>query len=703
MSLKRDIVWRVGLIYLLVLIVGITIIGKIVYLQFVEKDTWIQQVNETRIKKDDIEPNRGDIYSHDERLLASSVPYYEIRMDMQSKAFTNQIFNKNIDSLAICLSNLFKDRPAILYKKQLVDARRAGERFYLVKNRVTYNELIEARKFPVYRLGKYKGGVIYIQKNKRFKPHGNLASRTIGYLSKGTSGNIVGLEGAYDEYLKGEKGEGWKQKIAGGVWIPIENSNYINPKDGQDIITTLDINLQDVAESALKKQLVMHDAHHGSAILMEVKTGEIKAIVNLKKDKYGNYRELYNYAIGESLEPGSTFKLASLMVALEDKVVDLDDVINTGDGMELYYDILLEDDKAYGAISVQRIFEVSSNVGISKIIMDNYKGKEEKFVNRLYSMNLNEKLDVGIRGEGIPKIKYPGDQYWHGASLAMMSIGYEVELTPLQILAFYNAVANNGKMVKPKFVREVRYHGKTVKTFPTEVINPKICSGNTIKKVKKMLEGVVENGTANNLKNSNYKIAGKTGTVKISDSKYGYKNEYRASFAGYFPADNPMYTCIVTISSPSRDVYYGREVAGPVFKEIADKVHSTSFDWHLQQNVGPEQSVDAPYTKMGFKTDLEDALRECGWNIKSESGEENGLLWVNTTKKGDYVEISEYKYNENLVPNVREMGAKDAVYLLEKLGLQVIVKGRGKVANQSIPPGSVIKPGHQIVLEMSFL
>ena len=703
MSLKKDILWRVGLVYIMILIICVLIIGKILYLQLGEKEKWMTKAEELTVRNIEISPNRGDIYSHDERLLASSVPYYEIRMDLKSEALTDKIFNKYIDSLSICLSKLFNDRPASMYKQQLVNARMKGKRYYLVKNRVSYTELKTAKKFPLFRLGMYGGGVIYVQRSKRFQPHGNLASRTIGYLSKGSSGNIVGIEGAYDYYLKGEKGMGLMQKLSGGGWIPVKNSNYVNPKDGQDVITTLDINLQDVAESALRQQLQQNDANHGTAILMEVKTGEIKAIVNLKRDRNGRYRELYNYAIGESAEPGSTFKLASLIVALEDGVVDIDDVINTGDGIEYYYDMKLEDDKAYGPISVKRAFEVSSNVGISKIIYNNYKDKREKFINRLYSMHLNEKLGVEIRGEGEPKIKYPEDRLWHGASLPMMSIGYEVELTPLQILTFYNAVANDGKMVKPKFVREIRYHGKHVKSFPTEVINPSICSKSTIEKAKILLEGVVENGTANNIKDSNFKIAGKTGTCKIAVDNTGYKNEYRASFAGYFPADNPMYSCIVTISSPSKDVYYGRAVACPVFKEIADKVYATSFDINKPYMAKVEGPVDAPYSKIGYRPDIDYVLSSL--KLKGQYSSEDIPVsdWVVTTKKENYVEYENYTTIQSLVPNVKEMGAKDAVYLLENAGFQVIVKGRGKVVSQSIPAGSRIVPGEKIVLEMSFM
>ncbi len=705
MSLKRDIVWRVAIIYIGVLLFSLAIVVKILYLQFVKGNELAAKAETLTLKEFVIQPNRGDIYASDDRLLASSIPYYEIRMDLNSNAMSAELFNRNIDSLAYCLSQLFKDKSRYAYKQELISARRKGERYHLIRRGVSYTQLKKLKTFPIFREGRYKGGFIYVQDNQRILPHSNLAARTIGYLTKGSSGNVVGIEGAYDHELSGRVGVRLMQKLSGNVWMPVTDENEVEPKDGNDIITTIDINLQDVAENALLSQLIKHDAHHGSVILMEVQTGEVKAIVNLEKGKDGKYRENYNYAIGESTEPGSTFKLASLLVALEDGVVNLEDTIDAGNGVVRFYDKDIRDTKrgGYGKITVKEAFEVSSNVGVSKLIYENYHNRPTDFVDRLYAMRLNEKLGVEIKGEGLPQIKYPGDPYWSGISLPMMSHGYELRMTPLQILALYNAIANNGKMVKPRFVKEIRYHGNVVKQFDTEVLNPSICSKETVKKAIKMLEGVVENGTAKNLKNSNYSIAGKTGTAQIANEKYGYtvdsKVSYQASFVGFFPSDNPMYSCMVVVNSPSNAVYYGNLVAGPVFKEIADKLYATKIYLQRDNVTDNQDEFEYPYSKHGSKKDLTLVLSSLGFQV--EGGSEPSE-WVATRKQDTHIEMQNIEINRNLVPNVVEMGLQDAVYLLEELGLRVVVNGRGKVIKQSIVPGSVIHPGQVIQLEMSF-
>ncbi|KPK84373.1 MAG: hypothetical protein AMS27_10150, partial [Bacteroides sp. SM23_62_1] len=516
--------------------------------------------------------------------------------------------------------------------------------------------------------------------------------------------NTVGIEGGYDHYLRGTTGVRLMQKTAGNIWIPVSDKNEVEPKDGYDVISTIDIDLQDVAENALLDQLKIHQAHHGCAILMEVQTGEVRAIVNLQRNTEGYYGETYNYAIAESTEPGSTFKLISLIAALEDGYIELDDTVDTGRGSVRYYDKIIRDTKegGYGSISVQNAFEVSSNVGISKIIYVHYKGREQEFVDRLYRMHLNEPLGIDIKGEGIPHIQYPGDQYWSGISLPMMSHGYEVKLTPLQLLTFYNAIANNGTMVKPKFVKRITSYGRIIKTFPTEIIDPSICSRESLKKAKTMLEGVVDRGTAMNLKNETYKIAGKTGTAQIANEKYGYKVNsqvsYQASFVGYFPAENPRYSCIVVVNSPSSIVYYGNLVAGPVFREIANKVYATSLDMQEALNHDKKELAEIPYSKNGDRNELNIALEYLDIPSTPSAVESN---WVATTSKEDHIGINDLRFSRGLVPNVREMGLKDAIYLLESKGLIVDVRGKGKVLEQSIQPGSVVRKGDRIVLTMS--
>ncbi len=702
-SIKKIIVRRVIGLYLGLFLLALLIVGRILQLQVVQGDELRKKADELMLKYITIESNRGDIYaSGGKRLLATSVPFYEIRMDLKTNAMEDKVFTSGVDSLSLCLSNLFRDKSKAAYKRELMQARRDGKRYYLIRRQVSYKQLQELKHFPIFRLGRYKGGLINIQSNRRVLPHQLLAARTIGYLSKSESGNIVGIEGAYDHYLSGVQGVRLVQKTAGNLWIPLRDANEVDPENGYDVVTTIDVDIQDVAEYALLKQLSRHQAHHGCAVLMEVETGNIRAIANLTRDENGRYTEAYNYAIAESTEPGSTFKLATLMAAIEDGFVEPDDTIDTGTGSIRYYDKVIRDTRkgGYGRISVKEAFEVSSNVALSKIIYENYRGKEEAFVERLYRMHLNEPLGIEIRGEGEPLIRYPGDEYWSGITLPMMSHGYEVRMTPLQVLTFYNAVANDGRMVGPRIVERILNYGKTVKEFDIRLIDPSICSRQTLSTMKTMLEGVVENGTAKNLSNENFHIAGKTGTVQIANEKYGYridsKVSYQASFVGYFPAEKPKYSCIVVVNSPTNAVYYGNLVAGPVFREIANKVYATSFD--LQEGLNAGDGISIPYSKNGHRKDLEATLTELDIPVLGEVGGD----WVMTKKTDDHIRLDPLTVHDDMVPNVKEMGVKDAVYLLENAGLKVMVRGRGKVVEQSLPPGSRINRGQIIILTMSF-
>ncbi len=708
MSLKKDILWRVAVIYFCIVLMAVFIIGRVVYLQVFQSELYKEKSDKLILRNMSVEANRGDIRATDGgMLLATSVPYYEIRVDFLSDGLNDQIINNNIDKLAICLADLFKDRTPLQYKLDLLRARRNGNRYYLLKKWVSYDEMKMLKTFPIFNRGRYKSGLIAIKKNKRIRPFGVLAARTIGYITKGESGNIVGLEGAYDHVLEGTEGLRLMRRITGNAWMPVNDNNQIEPKDGHDLVSTIDVRYQDVAETALYNHLKRHDAHHGCAVLMEVKTGEIKAIANLERNDDGRYYETYNYAIGESTEPGSTFKLPALMAAIEDGYVELDDTIDTEKGKVRYYNHAVEDTKegGYGRISVKQVFELSSNVGMSKIITHYYKNNPSRFIDRLYRMKLNEKINLRIKGEGDPLVKYPGDNLWSGITLPMMSFGYEIRLTPLQILTFYNAVANNGKMVKPMFIKEVQYHGETKEVFNTNVIDPSICSSSTIKKAKELLKGVVENGTAQNLKNKNYNIAGKTGTVELANEKYGYQNQsntsYQASFVGYFPADDPHYSCIVVINSPSKNLYYGSHVAGPVFKGIADNVYATSPRLYKSvEDLKNAGQMNAPYTKPGLKSSLFSVLNTLG--IKTIHDDITSD-WIATNMNGEAVECRSIFIEKELVPSVIGMGAKDATYLLEKLGLNVRIRGRGTVVEQSLDAGEIIRPDDRIVLTMSFV
>ena len=702
-NLRNDILKRVYVVYAFVGVFAMIILAQTFNVQYVEGAEWKQKAEDLTMAYRKIDAVRGNIYAVDGSLLATSVPIYEVRFDTKTEALTDDIFHNEIDELSKQLSNLFNDKTKSQYKKELVSARKKGVRYQLIKKNVKYTDLQKLKTFPIFNRGQYKGGLIYTQENKRVRPFKILASRTIGYEREGIK--PIGLEGAYTHFLEGINGKRLMKKIAGGIWMPITDDNEIEPLDGSDIYTTIDVNLQDVAENALKNQLELNEADHGCVVLMEVETGAIKAIANLQRDKNGLYDEGYNYAIGESTEPGSVFKLASLMAAFEDGYLTLEDKVNTEDGTTKFYGATMKDSHEGGSgnITVQRAFETSSNVAVSKLIYRNYSHKPQQFVDRIYKMNLGKKIGLEIAGEGQPLIKNTEDPSWSGTSLPWMSIGYEIHLTPLQILTFYNAVANDGKMVKPKLVTHINQRGQTIKEIKTDVINPSICSKNTIKMAKQMLEGVVENGTAKNLKAANFKIAGKTGTAQIANKKGGYKSEaktsYQASFVGYFPADAPKYSCIVVVSAPSTKGYYGNVVAGPIFKEVADKIYATSFDIHKPlQKRAALALTKIPYSKDGYSDDLVRVYTELGVpTIKSNKSTD----WATVTTSSSNIQMHSKNPVTNYVSNVVGMGIKDAVFILENQGLQVKFLGIGVVKTQSILPGMKIVHGSTIILELS--
>lgn len=709
MPIRSKIVFRLGIVYFAVLIFSLLIIGKIIYIQVYEKDEWMQESQKLTHKDIIIKPNRGDICASDGRLMASSLPYYEVRMDLLANGLTDKRFYDNIDSLSKCLAGFFKDKSAYQYKKELIETRENSKyrRNYLVNKRmISYSELLVLKKFPLFCLNKNKGGFIPKQINTRKKPFNSLASRTIGRIkNKGESRTIIGIEGAYNTYLNGSEGIRLMKQVSGSSWIPLNEGNELEPQDGKDVITTINIEFQDITENALRQQLKSHNANFGVAVVMEVNTGEVKAIANLEKSKDENeYIEIFNHAIGTSSEPGSTFKLASMIVALEDGAVNLSDKVKTYNGIFHYKGFEIRDAHrgGYGTISVQRAFELSSNVGIAKIIIKNYHKNPRKFIDRLYRMRLNEKLGIEFYGEGKPFIKYPGDEHWSDISIPQIAIGYETHLTPLQILTFYNAVANNGVMVKPKFVKRVEFHGQTIKTVDTEILNPSICSMGTIRKVKNMLEGVVERGTAANIRTTRYKIAGKTGTAKIYDEeKRGYVKKYQASFVGYFPADKPKYSCIVVINTPTEMGYYGSYAAAPVFKKIADKIYNIDINLHKEDGVklAKNKTIQIPSSKDGLKNDFETIYNQLG--IKTSGSRSVKSKWIVTTEGTKSVKMENRLVKTNIVPKVEGMGARDALYILENAGMNVVLKGRGTVIRQSIQAGSLFKKGEKIILELS--
>jgi len=709
LDVRKDILWRIYLVYLFIFVLAGLIIARVIKIQFSEGEFWKARANELTIRYANIEALRGNIFDVNGQLLATSLPYYDVAVDMNSEAITDEIFEENIDSLALCLSTIFGDRTKSGYRRELTNARITGDRFHTLHNNVSYKELQQLKTFPLFRKGRFKGGLIYTQKGKRELPFQLLASRTIGYSKEDIK---VGLEGSYNQQLTGIGGKRLVRRIAGGIEMPVNDENEVEPQDGRDIVSTIDINIQDVAENALYEQLKKHKAGWGCVVLMEVKTGEIRAIANLSRIDTARYGENYNFAIGQSTEPGSTFKLASLMAGMEDGYFDLSDTINTGNGKWKFLTQEVKDshEGGFGKISVKQVFEKSSNVGTAKLIHTYYAKNPQQFVDRLCKMGINLNPELDIAGTGSADIKSTKDKRWSKVSLPWMSFGYELRLTPLQILTFYNAVANDGVMMKPRFVREVRKQGKAIKAFEPEVIHPHVASASTIQKAKEMMEGVVLEGTATNLKNADYKIAGKTGTAQIAKSGGGYGNKkgsnsqtYQASFVGYFPADNPKYSCIVVVNAPSEGVYYGNAVAGPIFKEISDKVYSTLLDIHSEVKATQFAEAKIPSIKNGSRKDIQTVCRDL--NISTNTNSSSAEYVKVVMQKDSSTIVMDSNLNQSLtnhvMPSVLGMGLKDALYLLENAGLKVKIIGSGMIKKQSIKTGGKFSKGTELILELS--
>lgn len=701
-DIKKDILWRVYLVYFGILVFGISIIGKIVYIQIKEGPELRSKAKTQELKAFDLEANRGNILDNKGSLLATSVPIFEVRFGAASPNISDKLFNSKIDSISIGLASILNKNQYNL-KKSLVKARKKGNQYFLIDRKVTYEQLKEIKKLPILRKGTYRGGLIAIQRTKRAKPYNELASRTIGYANEAEK-LFVGLEGAYTDILTGTNGKLVMRRINHGDWVPIHDENEIEPKDGLDIVSTINIHIQDVAEHALLKQLLANEAFQGCAVVMEVKTGHIVAIANLRYDSSDSkYKETYNYAIGESIEPGSTFKLASILAALDDGKTKPTDSLITGEGYTTFYNRAMRDVHKIGngRITVRDAFEQSSNVGISKLINESYKEHPEDFIDKLYSMSINKPIGIKIKGEGTPKIKHPSTKTtWYGTSLPWMSIGYELTITPLQTLTYYNAIANNGKMVKPMFVSEIREGGAVVEKFDTEVINSSIVSQKTVDTAKSLLEGVIERGTGKyTFRNSPYKVAGKTGTAQIAVNGNYNKTNYNASFVGYFPADAPKYSAIVVINNPSSGKYYGSSVAAPVFKEIADILYSTSIAVETQNG----KTNDSIVIPTPYKTVWTDDIKSIYASLKIDDQVvmPTNSEWIKSTTSASELSFDEVTFSESLVPNVIGMKAKDAVFLLENNGLNTIISGRGKVKHQSIKPGKRITKNQSIKIQLA--
>lgn len=686
--------WRLYLVFLLLVVFGLSIFVKAVKVQVVEGNKWRSMADSLYYDYRNVKAERGNIYTENGSLLATSIPNFEIRMDLKAPGMTEDLFIENRDTLALCLSKL---RTAMYtpggYANLINENRKKGNRYTLLAKNVTYPEVQEIKKFPLFKRGVHKGGLIVQSTSQRAKPFKMNAHRTIGYVRE--NAQPVGLEGAFDNVLAGEEGMRLMQRISGRTWIPVNDLTEIEPQNGKDIVTTLNLDIQNATEKALLKAIKNHNAKHGCAIVMEVKTGKIRAISNIGKTEEGNLWETYNYAVGASTQPGSTFKLAAVMALLEDGYVNPNDSIYVNKGKVEFEGETMEDSSPHGFeyLSLQKAFEISSNVGIAQLVNKNYKrkGGAKRFINRLKQFRLHQPTGIEIKGEGDPFIKEAFGEKWSGLTLPWMSIGYELELTPLQLLTFYNAVANDGRMMKPYLVTEIQDYGKNIEKFQPVVLNRAIASAGTVNKAQQMLKGVVENGTAKGIKTTAYTMAGKTGTTvtRYQANINGKKKEYQASFVGYFPADDPIYSCIVVVNTPSNGKIYGSQVAAPVFREIADKCYIKSIDQHkaINEKDKPEPiAAKLPGARVGFKEDMKSVLDYLGLPGKVNTRED----WTYIAPVKDTLDMRPRLVDNRTVPDVRGMGLRDAIYLLENNGLRVQTAGIGRVTKQSIKPGTKI-------------
>ena len=694
---NREYLIRLYSVYFLVLFMGLGIVVQIFYLQIFKGEQLKSDANKQIFISKKVMAPRGNIYASNEQKtsLALSVPRYKVFVDLVT--IREKDFMENISDLSDSLSVLLARKTSNEWKSELDDQRLDSNRYFFIARGLRNDQIERLRKFPIFNLGKYRGGCIILKSNQRVKPYGMLANRTVGYAveNDGKKSILVGIEGAFNEYLKGQNGQMLMEKIRGNEWKPVDDELSIEPVPGSDVYTSIDVNIQDVAESALLKQLREQKAQKGCAVLMEVKTGFVKAIANLSFDpKTETYFEAQNHAVGLASEPGSTFKLASLLVALEQGKVEITDSVDMTGRYEFYDNYLTDGGKIYGRNTVKDAFEKSSNV-ISQIIYDNYKTEPQEFIDGLKEIGIHQKLGLSILGEGVPLIKESSDPTFTGITLPWMSIGYELKMTPLQTLALYNAVANEGTLLQPQFVKYIKKGSEIQKEYKPRILNASICSKSTLRDLKVMLEGVVERGTAKNIKARGFSIAGKTGTSKIAQGSKGYGNKYQASFCGYFPSKDPVYSCIVVVQGPTKNIF-GSVVSGTVFKEIADKVYAQEFQ---NENIVLKDTLNRyPYSRSGDKMSFLVASENMRIPVEDLTNESNE--WISTRTGKDAIKIIHKKTQKGLVPNVVGMGLIDATYMLEKYGLFVQPVGSGIVREQSIKAGLRINKGQKIILQL---
>lgn len=706
---KNEVLYRVYIVLGLLVIFAGFIFYNAVKINVLEGKKWRKEGEKDHVRTHVVKASRGNIITEDGALMASSLPFFDIHFDLtrpSKEIWTNENLNGLVAGLMPYIIDDF-NMTDLAFRDSLIRARKAGRQYMLIKRGVPFADYEKIKQLPIFKEGRLAGGFIAEKEFERDRPYGMLARRTLGYAQPNNN-RFVGLEGFFHKELGGSDGKKIAvYKAANRIIVPVDELNSIKPRSGDDIVTTIDVNIQDIVQKALLRGMQHHDAEQGTAIVMEVKTGKIKAISNVGKleNKTGWYED-YNYAIGTKVEPGSTFKLASMMALLEDGYIDLDDSVDLEQGLHTFYEEEMRDASFHqlDSTTIRHAFEISSNVGIAKLVQKYYGDTDDapKFIQHLRDFRLDQLVGIEINGEDKPYVKeaYNSDDNWSGISLPWMSIGYEVELTPLQLLTFYNAVANNGQLMKPYLVTQIQHFGEAIKTFNPTVVKKEIAKPETIQKVKELLEGVIENGTAKKLKSNRYKFAGKTGTAQINYYKFDQRDniKYRASFAGYFPAEDPVYSCIVVITEPRQNGRYGSEVAGPIFREITDKCFIQLKDLYPKENLAHDRKLSKkqlPQLDVGYRKDVDKILKKLDLD-HTDSGVKN---WAVLTADTDTLHIAPRYISRDLVPNVVGMGLRDALYILENLGLKVTFEGSGKVVQQSLKGGTKIR-GQRINLKL---
>lgn len=687
-NIKKSITWRVVFGMGVVVLFAFWVSFQMFRIQLVEGDKWLAMSDSITIRHQDISPARGNIYSDNGSLLSTSMPIYEIRWD--ATVVNDDTFQFYVNELAQQLARLFPDKTSSYYKSKLNTAKKSKSRYVLIRRKVNYHQQKTMRDFPIFRKGRYRGGFMAELNTKRVKPAGNLAFRTIGYRTKDNPG--VGLERTYNIDLGGVKGKRLVQKISGG-YRPLNDENLIEPKNGRDIHTTINIDFQEIAQRSLEKSLIKHKADHGCVIVMEVSTGKIKAISNLSKREEGVYSEQYNYSIGESYEPGSVWKVFSAMAAFEDELISLNDSMDIQNGVREYFGKKMQDsDKGrFKKMSFKQAFARSSNVAFSSVIFDNYSSKPNNYISHLKKLDLDKPTGIEILGEPDPFLNHPASSSWSQLTLPWLAIGYENQHTPLQLLTAYNGIINDGIMIRPQIVSSVTDAGIVIKDNDNSSQTVRVCSEETSNKIKELTAEVFISGSARNVRSDVVTMGGKTGTAQIaSSSGYQKAKMYNASFVGHFPAMKPEYSIYVMVNKPSNGIFYASYVAAPVFSEVAKKIFTISVKKEIEDSLTYNPNYHA-----GFFKDIQAINIQLGYAMDETPSSD--FVWVDSeNSKTEDVLVEEGK-----MPNFKNFGVKDAVYVSELLGLKPIVAGRGRVVEQSPKPGAEIHKSQTVYIRLN--